>query len=590
MRVRRISASLLAAALLPVLAHAAGAANGRKPVASVGLWTQFERRNWAVGYYPGELIQNFNEVDPQVGHTVAEEVALQLDAMKALGIKRITYELRTADAATAPLCGAATYPSCQICFVLGLFWPNPPPQHLANLKAFFDLVASKGVKIDLQLTNTHMEQASKAKSRAWLGAIFDTIKGHRALGLVMFAGDARHIDTNGDGKPDACGGQAEPPLWLGPRSYAANYLKWVIPFAVSRGIPARQLSAEAIIGDFFVDSEPPGGPSATDGHLWKSIRSLKLIFDDLGIAKSQRSYALSFYSQRKCDSARNLPCSPDLPPHEWAEDRVKDALNVIGPTPRRQVFVTEGGTSDPRVWPTERAFESLGHLVGKYRLGGINYWRWTAFEDNEETDPATAKAVKKRGMNYVYFPPQKEIVDLAGYHLIGIPNGSFEAGGARPSLWSIAGAGAATRYRLANEPGQPRLPTRGSFTLRLVTGASANAAIQATSRSIPVDPSRKYTTTGNLRFRWTGDPNPGGAPATRPQVFIAIKYLNAAGQPSAIKPSDTFRFFQADGAADFRTFPVQYATPADAASVKIVVGAARNGLPSKITVDVDHLR
>jgi len=58
---------------------------------------QFERRGWSSEYWTGQVIQQFNDFDPVVGHTVSEEVALQLDAMVGLGVNTVTLELRTAD-------------------------------------------------------------------------------------------------------------------------------------------------------------------------------------------------------------------------------------------------------------------------------------------------------------------------------------------------------------------------------------------------------------------------------------------------------------------------------------------------------------
>src|SRR5947207_14465973 len=40
-----------------------------------GLWVQFERRGWSSEYWTGQVIQQFNDFDPVVGHTVPEEVA-----------------------------------------------------------------------------------------------------------------------------------------------------------------------------------------------------------------------------------------------------------------------------------------------------------------------------------------------------------------------------------------------------------------------------------------------------------------------------------------------------------------------------------
>ena len=65
---------------------------GRFPVKSAGLYTQFERRGWASGYWSGEVIQNWNSFDPIVGGTVAHEVSLQLDTIKAFGVNTITFE------------------------------------------------------------------------------------------------------------------------------------------------------------------------------------------------------------------------------------------------------------------------------------------------------------------------------------------------------------------------------------------------------------------------------------------------------------------------------------------------------------------
>lgn len=590
-RIRHIGKArhaLLACLVLGLIAAGAAcpaeAANGRRLLSQVGLWVQIENRGQAAGYWPGELIQNFDQP------AVAAEASDQLDHLKALGVNHITYELRTADKSTqADFCASTNQmPTCTVCHTLGLYWPQPPASQLNNLKAFLDLVAAKNMKVDLLLTTTHMD-GSRSDSKQWLGAIFDTVHDHPALDLVLFGGDAHTIDTNGDGMNDACGSQGgEPALWLGPTSYASQYLKWVIPFARLRGIAARQLSAESVVGNFFLDSQAPAGPNASGHHLWKPIQVMKAVFDAVNIPAASRTYAVSFYEHTKCSTAQQQPCSPDLGPHEWAEDRLADALNVIGTNHRKQFIVTEAGTLDPMNWPAERAYESLGYLMNKYGTPGANFWRWTDFFNSEETDPNTAKPVKQRGVAYNYFPPKNEIVDLGGFHLTAIPNGSFELGTTTPSSWTISGTGTARRYHLAGEANEPQVPSRGAFSLRLRTGGT----IRATSNPIAVDPNRTYTTTANLRFMWTGDPNSGGDPATRPQVFVAVSYYQASGQPSAAKPSDTFRFFQEDGAADFRTFPIQYRTPADAAQVRLTIGVARNGLPSisTITLDADNLR
>ena len=583
-------AGVISLILLTTLAVPAHAANGRRPLPHVGLWVQFDNRaNSFAGYWQGELIQRWTEFDPALGHTVAEEAALQLDKMKAMGITHITYELRSADASTAGDNCASTgiFPSCTVCRVLGLDWPTPPDTQLDNLKALFDLADSKKIKIDLLLTTTHMEENPPTNSKKWIGAILTKVKDSPALDLVLFGGDRHTIDSDGNGTHDTCGGQGgEPPLWLGVKSYAGDYLKRIIPYAISLGIPVNKLSAEAIIGDYFVDSQPPAGPDAQDSHLWKPIATLKGVFNALNVPANKRTYAASFYQHTKCSTARNVPCSGDLDPHDWAENRMEDALTVIGQSNARRLLITEGGTFDPQTWPAERSFESLGYLMQKHGTGGANLWRWVDFLGSEESDPNVAKAVKVRGMAFTYLPPQKEIVDLGGVHLTAIPNGSFEAGTTAPANWTIVGTGTARRYHLASEANQPQVPSRGAYSLRLKTGG----IIRAVSKSITVDPNRTYTTTANLRFNWSGDPNPGGDPATRPQIFVTTAYYQGDGQPSAIKPTDTFRYFQEDGAADFRTFPIQYRTPADAATLRLSIGVARNGLPTAITLDADNLR
>lgn len=580
---------MMALSAVVSLVNEAEAANGRRLFGQLGLWTQFERRGWASGYYSGDLIRNFQQTDPVLGHTYADEAGLQLDALKALGITHITFELRTADAATATNNCATTgiFPSCQVCAALGLDWPQPVASDLANLKAFFALLAGKHVTADLVLNTTHMNEP-RANSAIWIGSILKAVKNSPALGMVVFGGDAHTIDTNGDGTPDACGTQAEAPLWLGATSYAGKYLKWAMAYAISRGIPARKVSAEAIVGDYFLDSQPPAGPSATGRHLWKPIGVLKGIFDTLKIPNGSRRYAASFYEHTKCSTAHNLTCKPDLDPHAWAEDRLRDALAVIGSANAKNLVMVEAGTLAPQTWPAERAYESLGFLAGKYGIAGINFWRWTAFANSEEGDPSIAQAVKMRGAAFTYFPPKNEIVDLGGYHLNAVPNGSFEQGKKTPALWVISGNGTASRHFLAKEAGQPQVPSRGSFDLRLLTGSDANATVQASSGLIAVDPDTTYTTTANLRFHWSGDP--GGPPASRPQVFVSLRFFKANRQASALNRSVTFSYYQENGAADFQTFPMQYATPSDAAFVKIVVGAARNGLAAPITLDADNLR
>ena len=375
-----------------------------------GLYVQFERRGWPSEYSPGQVIQNLDQVDAIVGSTVAAEVALQLDSMRRMGVNAITYELRTADPTYIP--GGFVFPTCNIPPVLGLQWPQPTYVELKNLVALFDLAHAKGMRILLRLTNTHMEEQPPTNSATWLGAILGALKVHPALELVLFEGNTHVIDTNGDGIADACGIPAEPPLWLGPTSAPAQYVQWAISYARSLGIPARKLSAEAIVGDFFVESGAPAGPNATDGHLWKPVAVLKGILDGLGIPDAERTYALSFYEHRKCATAQSLPCV-DADPASWAEQTLQGVLATIGSGSGARVVAPEMGLLPPTeaTWSTEQALENLIGLFRVYRIDGGAFWRWTSFSNDEDADPTLAQPVKRRGGAFTY-NPVKDVLAL----------------------------------------------------------------------------------------------------------------------------------------------------------------------------------
>ena len=130
---------------------------------------------------------------------------------------------------------------------------------MTNLKSFFDLVQNKGMKINLGLTFMHMDEPiPRPNSQLWLGSIFNEIKGHPALNLILINGDAYRIDTTPTGTGlNQCGIEGEPPLFLGPDNYAATFVEWAISYAMSLGIPARQLSAEAIVGFWPSEAQLP---------------------------------------------------------------------------------------------------------------------------------------------------------------------------------------------------------------------------------------------------------------------------------------------------------------------------------------------
>src|SRR5216683_2247928 len=557
-------------------------------VKNAGLYTQIERRGYPSEYWSGQVIQNWTQFDSVVGSTVSQEVSLQLDKMKTMGVNTIAFELRTADPTST---GTFVPPDCNLGPALGLQFPQPTTTELANLPLFFDMVQSKGMKVWLRLVNTHMEQQPPTNSQTWLGSIFGAIGKHPALDLILFEGDA-HLEPGPNGTT-TCGIPAEPPLWLGPGSVPVTYVQWAINFGLSQGIPAQKLSAEAVVGSFFVESQPPAGPDATNSHLWSPIAVEKTIFDNINIPANQRTYALSFYEHRKCSDAQYLACT-DLDPHNWAEQTLQYVTGVVGNGPR--IVAPEMGDLPPvdQVnWNTEHALESLVFLLNKYGIDGGAFWRWTSFVNSEDADPTLAAPVKQRGVNFVYNPVQKEVVDMGGFHLSSVPNGSFEgpvSASGVPVNWTASGSGVVSQYLLTQEPGEPEVTSRGTHVIRMVTGNGTNDSISGTSTQIPVTSSTLFTTTSNLRFAWTGDPNPSGPPTSRPQVFIAILYFQQNGTPSSIHTQDTFAYFQEDSTLGFATFPVQYTTPSDAAFVQIQFGAARNGLPNPITLDVDNVR
>ena len=546
-----------------------------------------ERRGWLSEFWSGEVIQNWNQFDSLVGSTVSQEVSLQLDKMKAMGVNTITFELRTADPTVTAIFQP---PDCNLNQATGFQFPQPTATELANAPVFFDMVQSKGMKVWLRLVNTHMEQQPPTNSQTWLGAILGAIGRHPALDLILFEGNSHLVTVNGS---PACGIPAEPPLWLGPGSVPANYIQWAIRFAISQGVLPQKLSAEAIVGDYFLENSPPAGSDATDGHLWSPISVEKTLFDNLNIPADQRTYALSFYEGRKCSHAVNLPCT-DLDPHDWADQTLQYVKGVAGNGPR--IVAPEMGDLAPvdqLNWNTQRALESLVFLFHNYGVDGGSFWRWTSFETSEDSDPTLANPVKQRGVSFFYNPVQKEVVDMGGYHLPSIPNGSFEGSAAStgvPANWNSNGNGTVSQYLLTQETGQPEVPSRGTYAMRLISGNAPTDVITATSEMIPVVPSTLYTTTSNLRFLWTGDPNPTGPPPSRPQVFITILYFQANAMPSTLHAQNTFSYFQEDSTTGFATFPLQYTVPSDSVFVELQFGASRNGLPNPIQLDVDNVR
>jgi hypothetical protein len=375
-----------------------------------GMYTQFDRRGWPSEYWSGEIINGFNKVDDVVGHTVSEEVSLQLDEMKRMGVNTIAFELRSAD--PKPDSGPFVPPACNLGPALGVQYPQPRDLELTNLVAFLDMVQSKGMKVYLRLVNTHMEPRPTANNELWLGSILNAVKDHPALDLVLFEGNARLVDTNGDKIKDACGIPAEPPLWEGPSNVGAVYVKWAIDYGHSLGVSWRKLSAEAIVGDYFTWMQTPN-PFNTDGHFWDPVAVLKGIFDDLKVPDAERTYAISFYEHCKCTSAQGIPCE-DENPHAWAIETANNLFDTIGRQNGARVIAVEMGVATPveKSWTTEMALQSLVWIMQTYGIDGGCFWRWVDFSNSEELDPTVQMPVKKRGVDFTYYPVKGILEDL----------------------------------------------------------------------------------------------------------------------------------------------------------------------------------
>lgn len=364
------------------------------PLSVRGLFAQIEHRGASYGYYNGELLQDWNSTEQGVGIPVASEAAAQFDAMRALGVNTITFEVRATDGTMSS--SGFVPPDCNLPPLLGLTWPTPEPDKLANLVSFFDLAQQKGIKIVLFLVNTHMEQPADSNAE-WLGPILDAVGQHPALSLVLFNGNT-HIDP----ATNQCGTPAEPPLWLGPTSQPAQYVQWAIGFARAMGVSTTKLSAEALVGIAAFDAQSPSGSYATDGHLWDPVLVLKDIFDYLKIPDVERTYALSFYERRKCAPPAPGGCV-DEDPSAWAEETVRNVFGTIGWSTKARVTATEMGVfpTDP-TWPTAQGVDDLLTLLEKYGVAGGSVYRWTTSTNSEESDPSVPMPVKMRGLAYGY--------------------------------------------------------------------------------------------------------------------------------------------------------------------------------------------
>jgi hypothetical protein len=534
-RPRLALAACVLAALTIALASSASSATpkGRYLLQTRGLWTYFEHRGSPSGYNAGELLE-------VIGGTAARsDVAAQLRVMRAMGVNELTYEMRSAD---GPWPVDSTFPNCRRSTALGPLWPNPTDEQLAGLKTLFGLANQYGMRIMLILNTTHME---KPESNApWLRSIVGSVKDLPALDLVVFGGDRHTIDALApyDGSPDSCGGESEAPLWLGPDSLEGRYVQWALTFARSLGVPPEKLGAEAIVGDYRHEAQQGAGPAAQGRHLWRPVEVLRTIYDRVGFP-ARRTYPLSLYAHRKCAYVESwLSCS-DASQDAWVQETLATSKARVEPEARLTLIEFGAAAGD-----YQRTVEHLGAAMLNLGLEGGTYWKW-ADESNDPRWTNPAAVVKQRGTTFTFNPQQRELADLYGFHLINVPNGSFEEGTAP---WRTSG----TAQTVALDE---NTPWRGKSFLRLVG--------TATSPRVRVSPSTRYTTTANLRFT--------------SRVGITFRYLTCKNKPTAKRKLDTFH--PATPQPTFQTFPFVYTTPIDACWVQIELSAPA-------TLDVDAIR
>lgn len=550
------------------------------------LYVQFDRPGYPNGYWSGNFIREFSTFDAVVGRTPAEEAAAQFDAMKDMGFNTITFELRAGDADIPGF----SFPTCNINIATGLQWPTPTATETANLTAFFQLADEKGFKIWLRLVNTNMDRPF-ADSAGWYTAILNAVKNEPALNLVLFEGNTRTIDNNGDNVNESCGIPAEPPLYLGPTSPAYLFIKDAITHARGLGIPAHKLSAEAIVGAYIVDTEWFAGPNATDNHLWYTVKILKRMFDELAIPDQERTYALSMYEHRKCSGTTPDMNCVDADPHSWAVETMAKVRATIGRRSQARIVIPEGGVGTPvqTEWDTRQTYESLARVLRQPGVSGISFWLWTNFETAHDSDPSMAEPVKRRGPGLQYNPVQREALDFGALHIAGIPNPSFELdadANSIPDGWQLGAAGSFQRYHLAGEAGQPLVPTRGAYAARLTAPAGLDAPVEISSSAIPVRPGVTVSVVANLRF---SGPTSGTLGSVRGR--IEAQFRTADGQPSA-SPSEAVEVLASDPLLQgkFGTVAMQFGIPADCAQVVLKVVLHPSAPASQVTLDVDNLR
>jgi hypothetical protein len=141
---------------------------------------------------------------------------------------------------------------------------------------------------------------------------------------------------------------------------------------------------------------------------------------------------------------------------------------------------------------------------------------------------------------------QKELVDLYGFHLPAVANGSFEEGTGR---WTFTGT--PTPEQL---PAGEAMPSRGRSFLRL----QAAGAVSAHSAAIKASPRTTYTTSVRVR---------GSAGS------FSVEFRRCSGKASKTRAAAAVRF--AISREAWVTVPLRYTTPADACLLRIRISGSQ---------------
>ena len=369
-----------------------------------GVRAMFERRGAPNGIYDGELLKQFDSLETSVGTTTSAEVAQQMDLMRSLGINAISFMIVATDSASnAPNIAP---PDCYVPPSAGARWPRPTQLELTNLVKLFDLAQQKGMRVLLDLSHTHFDETPTTNATTWLTALINAIKAHPALELITFMGD---VHVNNFGSP-SCGLPSEPPLWLGPQNIVYQHLKLEVSLARSLGVDPRKISAEAIVGDYNIESQAIAQANAPAGsHLYSPIATLKQLFDELSWPDSLRTYALSMYLRKKCASSAPAGCT-EVGPAAWADQTMRFVSSTIGTNPGTRALAIEYGVFTDGASTPEQSAATLTDVMRKYGMDGGAYWIWVETDNVYEASLPFAEAVLKRGATLQFNPVKDALV------------------------------------------------------------------------------------------------------------------------------------------------------------------------------------